>query len=130
MNARLWTNINQVISSQHDVLIMLNNNDTVSNISQVFQCTNQLLIVSLMKADGWLIQNIGNALQLRSNLGCQPYPLRLSATQRPGGAAQRKITQTHIQKKTQTTANFLADILGNQVLTGIHALFKVYKPIL
>jgi hypothetical protein len=55
-------NINQVIRSQHDILIMLHHQHTVADIPQVLQSAYQSLIIPLMQADTRLIQDIGDAL--------------------------------------------------------------------
>jgi glutathione synthase len=55
-------NINQMIGSQHNIFIMFNNDDTVSNIPQVSQRIYKPVIVPLMQSDGRLIQYIGDAL--------------------------------------------------------------------
>ena len=71
--------IHNIIGCPHGILIMLHNKNRISQIPQVQQSRKQLVIVPLMKADAWLIQNIGHSHQTGADLGCQTDPLGLSS---------------------------------------------------
>ena len=58
------THINDVIGSQHHVLVMLHHNDGVANVAQFLQRVYQALVVALVQADTRLIQYIQHIHQL------------------------------------------------------------------
>ena len=58
---------------------MLHHDQAVAQITQMHQRSQKLVIVSLMQSDAWLVQNISNAHQSGTNLGCQTDSLSLTA---------------------------------------------------
>ena len=45
------TNIDQMICSQHNILIMFHYQYTVANITQIFQCIDQSVIIPLVQTN-------------------------------------------------------------------------------
>ena len=58
MNARARPNIHNVVRSTHGILVMLYDNDGVAKVSQMFQCSQKLIVIALMQADARLVQDI------------------------------------------------------------------------
>ncbi len=58
---------------------MLNDNDTVSYVPQVFEGINQLDIVALVKTNTRLVKYIEHIDKLRAYLSRKPYALTLTA---------------------------------------------------
>ena len=65
------SDVYHTICCPHSILIMLHYNQSISQIPQMLQGSQKLIIVPLMKSDTWLVQNICNAYQSRTNLSCQ-----------------------------------------------------------
>ena len=63
------------------------------------QRVEQLVVVPLVKADGRLVQDIGNAHQAGADLCRQADPLRFSAGQRSRGAGKGQIVQSDVIEK-------------------------------
>ena len=76
-----WTDVNNPVGCPYCVLVVLDDDQCVSQISKFFKSLNQAQVVTLMKANGWLVQNIENSGKAGANLGRQPYSLRLSSGQ-------------------------------------------------
>ena len=49
MNTRAGSDINEMIACPHGILIMLNNDHRVADVSKIFERTKQLLIIALMQ---------------------------------------------------------------------------------
>src|SRR5688572_11815059 len=90
-------NINQVIGSQHNILIMFYHQNTITNITEISQCIDEPVIIPLMQTNRGFIQNISNPLQLRTDLCGQPDPLRLTTTKRFGTPIKSQVSQSNIQ---------------------------------
>ena len=86
---------------------MLHDNQGVSEIPQIFECSQKLVIVPLVKADAGFIQNIGHAHQAGTDLGCQADTLCLAAGQGPRCPGQGQIIQSHIDKETDSGFDLL-----------------------
>ena len=69
-----------------------------------------------MQADARLVQDVEHAHQPRSDLSCQPDPLRLASGERRGRAVERKIAQTHVQQKAQPRPDLLHDLPRDDLL--------------
>ena len=75
MKTSFGTDINQMISCQHNILIMFHHQYTVTDITKISQCIDQAVIIPLVQTNRWFIQYISDTLQLRTDLCCQSYPL-------------------------------------------------------
>ena len=95
------THINDMIGSQHGVFIMFHHDQGVSQVTHLFQGSDQLGVVPLVQPDARLIQDIEHSHQLGTDLGGQTDPLRLPAGQGTGGTVQCEIVQTHIDQETE-----------------------------
>src|SRR5699024_9621973 len=92
--------IHDVICSKHGIFIVLYHNQRISKITKMFERTEQLVIISLMESDTWLIQNVGDSDKSGSNLCCKPDSLCLSSGQRSGCSGKRQIIQSYIHQKS------------------------------
>ena len=95
---------------------MFNHDHCISQIPQTTQGSQQLVIISLMKSDTWLIQNISNAYQPRTDLSCQTDTLGFTAGQCSGSTGQGQIIKTHIHQESDSCTNFFQDLSADQLL--------------
>ena len=70
-----WTDIHNPVRFQHGILIMLNDDQRIAQISQILQRLQQLVIVSLMQTDTRFIQNVSYSNKPGSYLCCQSNTL-------------------------------------------------------
>ena len=73
------TNIDDKIGRTHGLLIMLDDDERISQVAQLFQSVQQLAVVALMQADARLVKNVQHTHQARTDLRSQPYALALTA---------------------------------------------------
>src|SRR5262249_52225504 len=69
--------INHVVGAANGFLIVLDDQNCVSQIAQLGECFEQAIVIAMMQADRRLIENIKNAAQLRTDLCRQPDALAL-----------------------------------------------------
>ena len=72
--------VKNIVCFANSLFIMLDHDDGIALITQVLECTQQAIIVTLMQTDRGLIQDIENPGQTRPNLGCQTDSLALPTT--------------------------------------------------
>jgi len=53
-----WPHINDIVGGKHHVFVVLYHNDRVAQIAQLFQRVYQALIITLMQADAWLVEDV------------------------------------------------------------------------
>ena len=87
-HARTRTEIDNVIGSTHRLFVVLDHNHRVALIAQVAQAVQQHAVVTRMKANGGLIQNIDHAHQPTADLSGKPNALALTARQSGRGSVE------------------------------------------
>ena len=98
--------IHNAVCSTHGILIMFYNDQTVSQITKLHQRTEKPVIVSLMKSDTGLIQNIGNTYQTGADLCCQSDTLCFSTGQTSGCTGKCQIVQSNIHEESHSGTDF------------------------
>ena len=91
VNARAGADVDNEVRRAHRVLVVLDDQNRVSQIAQTAQRIEELVVIPLMKADGRLIENVEYAHEARADLGRKPYSLALAARERPCRARKRQI---------------------------------------
>src|SRR5262245_10377488 len=73
------TQIDNVIGASNRLLVVFDHQHRIPQIPELRKCLQQPNIVSRMKSDRRLVENIENTAQLRADLCCQPTTLTLAA---------------------------------------------------
>src|SRR3989440_12804727 len=79
------TNIDDVVGRPHRVLVVLDNEQRITQVAQAYQGLNQTCIVTLVKSDTWLITDIEHPHESRTNLCCQADTLCVPTRKTGGG---------------------------------------------
>ena len=116
MDARARADIENIVGFHHRLLVVLHDQQRVSEIPQVFQRGEQLCVVPLVQADAGLVQNIEHAHQTRANLRCQPDALCLAAGKRPGRTGEGEVPEPHIHQEVQPGVQLLEHPVGHSLL--------------
>ena len=56
------SDIDYLVCRKHGIFIMLNHDQCISKITEMLECCEKFVIISLVQADTWLIQNIQQPL--------------------------------------------------------------------
>ena len=107
---------------------MFHNKNRVPLIAKFFKGVYKFFVVSLVQANAWLVQNIEDIYQLGPYLGSKAYPLTLSPAQAPCRTVQRKVIETHINKKSYPLPQLLDYIPCNCLLARTKFLFESINP--
>ena len=86
MFASTGTNVNNPVRLPNRFLVVFDHDQRVTQVAQPDQRADQPFVISLMQANTGFIEYVKHAGQARSNLSRKSYPLRLSASECPGGA--------------------------------------------
>ena len=99
------TNIYYPVRCFDCVLIVLNNNKSVSKLSELNESVDQSSVISLMQSNGGLIQHVQHARQSRADLGGQANSLSFATGERARCTLQGKIVEAHRHKKIKPCSN-------------------------
>ena len=111
VDSRSRTDVHDVVRRKHGVLVMLHHHQGISDIRKVPQCFEELLVVLLMEADGWLVQNVEHAHQAGTDLGGQPDPLRLAAGKGGCASGKSQVVQAYVFHEVEPGLDLLYDLL-------------------
>ena len=85
-----------MIGTADGILVMLDYNQGVSQVSQLFQGLYQPGIVPLVQAYGGLVQDVEDAGQVRAYLGGQTNALRLPSREAACVSGEGQVSQAHV----------------------------------
>ncbi len=80
---------------------MLDDDDGIAHIAQVFERMDQFIVVARVQADGGFVKNIGDADKSAANLRGKPYSLRFSTGKGRGGSIKGKIMQADFEREIE-----------------------------
>ena len=106
--------VDHMVGATDGVLIMFNHDQRVALGLQLGQRVEQDLIVARMQADGRLIEDVGDAAQIRSELCGEADALCFTAGQRRCGAVECEITEADFVQEAQPAADFSDDVARNR----------------
>ena len=86
MTSGAGTEVDDVVGAADCLFIVLDDQNGVAEIAQVFERGQQAIVVAMVQADGGLVENVEDAAQLRSDLRRQTDALAFSARERGGRA--------------------------------------------
>ncbi len=73
-----WADVDNPVRHPNGVLIMLDDDEGVTEISQSHKGVDEASVVTLVQADGGLIKDVENPNQTRTNLGSESNTLSLT----------------------------------------------------
>ncbi len=116
MLAGAGADIDHMIGDSDGVLVVLDDNDRVTDVSEPLEGFDQLGVVALVEADGGLIQDIEHADEPRTDLAGQSNTLRLATGQRCRRSPEAEVVEPHIEEEAQSAVDLLDDTLGDEQL--------------
>ena len=130
MSARLRSDVDDIVGSQHHILVVFNHNHRVAHVSQLFERSNEPFVVALVKTNGRLVENVEHIHQLRANLCGKSDALTFSARERSRLSVQGQVVESHLKQEVHARANLLHNFGSNLLLHGFHVFFNVLQPLL
>ena len=91
MTASTRPKVHNLIAARDDFAIMLDQNQRVTEVTQLVKCLEQAMVVARMQTDCRLIQYIQYAAQTTAQLTGQPDPLGFVTGERGGGTSKTQV---------------------------------------
>ncbi len=108
--------IEDVVGGGDGVRVVLDDEDGVAEIAQGFQDVDEALGVSRMKADGWFIENVERADEMRPERSGKLDALRFAARKCGGEAIEGQVVKTDFIEELQASADLFQDSFGDFAL--------------
>ncbi len=74
-----------------------------------------------MQTDGWFVENVKHAAQIRTELGREPDALRFAAAQGLGGTPEREITEPDVFHEAEPLLDLRHEIRRDHFLRAAEA---------
>ena len=89
--ACLGANVNDIVGSQHHILVVFHNDDRVAKVSQFFKRGYQPFVITLVQTNTWLVEDVKHVNQLRTNLRGESDALAFATRKRYRLTVKREI---------------------------------------
>ena len=113
---RTGSYVHDVIRGAHGILVVLDNDDCVPHVTQIFERMQELVIVALVKAYAGLVQDVADADETGADLGRQADALGLAAGESGRRARQGQIIESHVIEEADAGADLLEHLPADEFL--------------
>src|SRR5260221_6353929 len=114
--ARARAEIDDVACSLNGVGIVLDDEDSVAEVAKRLQNLDEALRVARVEADGWLIENVERADEMRAERRGELDALRFAAGESGGETVEGEVVKADFVEELEATANFFEDFVGDGFL--------------
>src|SRR5260370_30361594 len=104
--------VDDEIGATHRILVMFDYHQSISFFFESVERFQQSEVIPGMQTDRRFIQDVEHTAEIRSELGSQPDPLRLAATQRAGGSTERQVFQPNPLHEEKPLLDFGQNRIG------------------
>src|SRR3546814_4167649 len=108
---------------------MLDDDHRVAKVAEPFQCREQPVVVALMEADAWFVENIEHPRQAAADLAGETDALAFAAAERAAGAVEVQIIEPDIVEKAEPLVDLLQNRFGDLLLRVVQLFFERGEPI-
>ena len=114
--SRAGSDIHDVIGGAHSILVVLDNDDCVPHVTQIFERMQELVIVALVKTYAGLVQDVADADETGADLSRQADALGLAAGEGGRRARQGQIIESHVIEEADAGADLLEHLFADEFL--------------
>src|SRR5690606_12610398 len=114
--SRAGSEIDDVIGRTDRLLVVLHDDDGVSEIAQVSQRLDEPLVVARVEADARLVEHVGDPRELAAELARQTDALRLAAGERRPRAIEGEVLEPDVQEEREAAPDFAQRALRDGAL--------------
>src|SRR5262249_31872545 len=117
--------IENCVGSLHDVAVVLDHENRVSQVTQIVQNLDQAVGIAAVQSDGRFVKHVKGSDQPRAQRSGQLNALCFTTRERRRKPVQRQVLQSDLVQEAQALANFLQQSLGNALF--LIGQFKTVK---
>ena len=111
------TDVDDVVGMQHHVAVVLDDDDRIADVAQLFERVDEPVVVALVQSNAGFVEDVEHVDQLRTNLRSQADALAFAASQRCRLAVQRQIVKPYFKQEVQSRT-YLLQYLGSNLALG------------
>ena len=105
-----------MIGGAHHLCIVFDYQHRVADVAQIFEQTNQPIVVARMQTDRWLVEHVKRADQRRAEIGRELNSLRFAAGECRCESIESQVVEPDFNQKPQPASNFEKNSFGDRGL--------------
>ncbi len=126
--ARPRADVDHPVRGPDRLLVVLDDEDRVPEVTQPRQGRDQLRVVPLVQPDRRLVEDVQDAHQGRADLGRQPDPLGFTARQRHARSIEREVVEPDVDEEPEPGDDLLEDLVGDRPVPLAERLAETGHP--
>ena len=103
----IGTDVDDVVGSTHHLLIMLDDDNCIAQVSQTVNDTDEALGITLVQTDTRFVQDVERAYEATSELRRESHALALPTGKGAGETVKGQITQADLIEEGQARADLM-----------------------
>ena len=129
VDAGAGAHVDDIVGGADRVLVMLDDQHGVAEISQAAQRLEQHVVVALMQPDAGFVEDVEHARQAAADLAGEADALGLAARERAAGAVEVEVIEADVVEETEALEDFLEDAFGDLLLLAVQCGGQVGEPL-
>ena len=113
---RSRADVDDVVGCSNGLLVVLDDQHRVAQVAQAQQRVEEASVVSLMEADGGLVEDVQHAHEPAADLARQPDALRFPTGQRGGRASQAEVVEPDVPEEPHAGVDLLDHPFGDDAV--------------
>ena len=97
---------------------MLDDEDGVAEVAEVFERGDEALVVALVQADGGLVEDVEDAAEAGADLGGEADALAFAAGERGGGAVEREVAEADGVEELEALDDLALQAVGDEAVAA------------
>ena len=106
--------VEDVVGVADGVFVVLDDEDGVAEVAELFEGLDEAVVVALVEADGGLVEHVEHAAEAGADLGGEADALAFAAGEGGGVAVEREVAEADGAEEFEALDDFAADALGDE----------------
>ena len=116
--------VEDVVGFADGVFVVLDDEDGVAEVAEVFEGVDEALVVALVEADGGLVEDVEDAAEARADLRGEADALAFAAGEGGGGAVEGEVAEADGVEEFEALDDLALEAVGDDAVAAgeVHAL--------
>ena len=110
--------VEDVVGLADGVFVVLDDEDGVAEVAQVFERVDEALVVALVQADGGLVEDVEDAAEAGADLGGEADALAFAAGEGGGGAVEREVAEADGVEEFEALDDLALEAVGDDAVAA------------
>ena len=110
--------VEDVVGFADGVFVVLDDEDGVAEVAEVFERVDEALVVALVQADGGFVEDVEDAAEARADLRGEADALAFAAGEGGGGAVEREVAEADGVEEFEALDDLALEAVGDDAVAA------------